>query len=876
MLGGLLHSKPNQSLQNALDEAKFDGRAPSNPHEWEHLEKVIVVRSCAARIKEQWEILGALTTSAPPLPPVKPTAQDAERFPEQVAAAISLGQYVSATHRETLEICVRAMELAKNLNSVAVSAVGSALEIMDALCAGPAECQAKKHKLMRSLASHRELASHLEARDQLFTELGSPDKESPLGVLQNAVQQLGSRDKSPEELTKIWYSARGQLREARASLTHVTKLRELAKTVLPPAWARQVAELRKDQATGLMLDPCPRDSRRLWAAVAAREAMRKDHRAIAGRDTGSAGAIQRLLGQRRTAVEALVVAVAKHALRQVMSAETCAGLVRLVSAVAAAGAAHGDGERASRYRADLTAAMNDCASAVPCWIMPTWRIAQCLPAQIGSFDLVVLDEASQSDVTALSALLRGKHVLVVGDQKQVSPTASFIAESRIRELKQSLLASHHPYVEQLLPGRSIFDLAQTCFADARVALTQHFRCVPQCIAFSNEQFYHGRLEPRRLPPQSERLEPALVDVFVRNGKKKGKVNEVEAAALVSYLKAELAEGSELASRGSTVGIISLMGVEQTRVLRRKVLEELSDAQLARHRVVVGDPSGFQGDERDVILLSMVASTGAAPAQVGRMYEQRFNVALSRARDRMVLFRSLAPGDIAGRGDDLKLHTMGFFGRAAAQPAGAAAGGAAAAAAAPAPAAAASGGVGETDESTVEGQLLSWLVQQGYRVDATLSVAGAAAVVEDYTTDRRICVCIDGTGGASLAEWCASVREQRGLERTGWSFVRLWHTNWLIDRADCEKRLHAAFQAAGVRPRGGSPRPGHSSATATAMEVTGAEAAPKRPKATGAKRGRAAAAAGSSAAGSDASGDDASPAARKPAAKRPRAGASKKR
>jgi superfamily I DNA and/or RNA helicase len=96
-------------------------------------------------------------------------------------------------------------------------------------------------------------------------------------------------------------------------------------------------------------------------------------------------------------------------------------------------------------------------------------------------------QASQSDVTALSALLRGKHVLVVGDQKQVSPTAAFVSESRIRDLKQSLLASRHPYVEQLLPGRSIFDLAQTCFADARVALSQHFRCVPQCIAFSNEQ-----------------------------------------------------------------------------------------------------------------------------------------------------------------------------------------------------------------------------------------------------------------------------------------------------------------------------------------------------------------------------------------------------
>jgi len=76
--------------------------------------------------------------------------------------------------------------------------------------------------------------------------------------------------------------------------------------------------------------------------------------------------------------------------------------------------------------------------------MPTWRISQCLPAEIASFDLVVLDEASQSDVTALTALLRGARVLVVGDHKQVSPTAAFIKEDQIVELKARLFASRHP------------------------------------------------------------------------------------------------------------------------------------------------------------------------------------------------------------------------------------------------------------------------------------------------------------------------------------------------------------------------------------------------------------------------------------------------
>ena len=54
-----------------------------------------------------------------------------------------------------------------------------------------------------------------------------------------------------------------------------------------------------------------------------------------------------------------------------------------------------------------------------------------------------------------------RHVLVVGDQKQVCPVAVGVSENMIRDLKSSLLASRHPYVEQLLPGRSIFDLAQT-------------------------------------------------------------------------------------------------------------------------------------------------------------------------------------------------------------------------------------------------------------------------------------------------------------------------------------------------------------------------------------------------------------------------------
>ena len=54
---------------------------------------------------------------------------------------------------------------------------------------------------------------------------------------------------------------------------------------------------------------------------------------------------------------------------------------------------------AARDHEDLAAAMATCADAIPCWIMPTWRISQCLPARLAAFDLVVLDEASKNDVS---------------------------------------------------------------------------------------------------------------------------------------------------------------------------------------------------------------------------------------------------------------------------------------------------------------------------------------------------------------------------------------------------------------------------------------------------------------------------------------------
>lgn len=118
----------------------------------------------------------------------------------------------------------------------------------------------------------------------------------------------------------------------------------------------------------------------------------------------------------------------------------------------------GTGPNAIRYRRDAREMMFDAAGAVPCWIMSHSRISEAMPADIGAFDLVIVDEASQSDLWALPAILRGKKILVVGDDKQVSPDAGFVASKRIQELLDRFLAEQ-PYRSDMTPEKSLFSQA---------------------------------------------------------------------------------------------------------------------------------------------------------------------------------------------------------------------------------------------------------------------------------------------------------------------------------------------------------------------------------------------------------------------------------
>ena len=468
-------------------------------------------------------------------------------------------------------------------------------------------------------------------------------------------------------------------------------------------------------------------------------------------------------------------------LHQSMTERVQGALMRFVSSVAKIG--KGTGKRAPRHRRDAYRAMQDCYSGVPCWIMPTWRVSENLPSDFGSFDLVIIDEASQSDITALPAILRAKKLLIVGDDKQVSPTAAFLAEEKILQLKHNYLREQ-PFAELLLPGVSVYDLANTVFPGQRIMLTEHFRCVEPIIRFSM-QFYNEPLIPLRIPKSSEKLTPPLIDVYVKGGRRdeRSKVNELEAEAVIAEIKKLV---SDQKFKGRNIGVVSLIGAQQAKYIQDQLLVELGEDIFQEYKIACGDASTFQGKERDIMFLSMVIGSGQGAVMSKRDAEQRMNVALSRARDRMYLYRSIQESDLKNE-SDLRLKILRHF-------------------ASPMPQTEQVSNPADLCESDFERDVYKRLVDKGYNVIPQVKVgAFSIDLVVEGENDKRLAIELDGDKYHPPEKWMDDWKRQRTMERVGWKFWRCWGSSYTIDPEGCMEDLIDVLNSMQIYPYEGGGR-----------------------------------------------------------------------
>ena len=438
----------------------------------------------------------------------------------------------------------------------------------------------------------------------------------------------------------------------------------------------------------------------------------------------------------------------------------------------------GTGVRAVRHRRTAREAMKLAYKAVPCWVLPEWRISETLPPDLGLFDLVIIDEASQSDIWALPALLRGEKLLVVGDHKQVSPSAVGVPEEKIKELRDRFL-TNQPFGSEMTPDKSIYDLARVVFAGSSVMLREHFRCVPAIIEYSNREFYEGDIKPLRLPKANERLDPPLIDVFVKGGFRQSDVNAAEAKAIVDEIELILAD-PEL--EGRSIGVVTLLGTAQAAHINKLVGERISQIDVIARQIAVGPPPVFQGRERDIMFVSMVVGPNERGAANRADMKQRYNVAMSRARDRMYLFRSVernafAEDSLNGR---LIRHFQEPF-RVDARSTQL---------------------LRDRCESGFEFDMFDELVKRGYRVEPQVR-CGSFKIdfVVEGREGRRLAIECDGDRFHGPGQWSDDMARQRVLERAGWTFWRCFASSWTRRRDEVVGDLLQTLEGLGIEPLG---------------------------------------------------------------------------
>ena len=445
----------------------------------------------------------------------------------------------------------------------------------------------------------------------------------------------------------------------------------------------------------------------------------------------------------------------------------------------------GHGIRVSLLRAEASRKMSECRGAVPVWVMPLSRVVENFDPRTTRFDVVIIDEASQSDVMAMVALYLGKTVLVVGDHEQVSPSAVGQDLGVIQNLIFQYLRGIPN--SDLYDGQiSIYDLARQSFGGT-TCLVEHFRCVPEIIQFSNMISYDGRIKPLR-DASRVHLRPHTIAHRVSGSSRDGKINRQEALTTASLLTAAMEQpeyNKNDAGNPLSFGVVSLVGDEQAIEIDNLIRAHVSPDRYELHRVLCGNAAQFQGDERDVVFISLVdtAERGSLSLRDQELFKQRFNVAASRARDQMWIVHSLDPHNDL-KADDLRRQLIEH-------------------AEDPARLMRALEEKEKRPQSNFEREVMKRLATAGYRVTPHWRIGTFRIDLVVEGGGKRLAIECDGDRYYALEKLPEDMDRQSVLERMGWIFTRIRSSEFLRSPVRAMKPVLEKLQMMEIPPTGSS-------------------------------------------------------------------------
>lgn len=445
----------------------------------------------------------------------------------------------------------------------------------------------------------------------------------------------------------------------------------------------------------------------------------------------------------------------------------------------------------------------------PVLLMSPISVAQYLPPGTVSFDLLVIDEASQvRPEDALGAIARATQIVVVGDKKQLPPSSFF---DRLLADEEDDKEGDDEYVgPDLLEGaatigsmESILTLCEARGLAGRM-LKWHYRSRdPSLIEVSNREFYDSDLV---LPPSPLQKDPAYglcftrVDgVYDKGGKRD---NRKEGESIVDRIAEHARENPS-----HSLGVVTFSFAQRNLITELLELRRRQDTTLDQflregqsEDLFVKNIENVQGDERDVILVSVGYGPAIAGGRLNSMSfgpvngeggERRLNVLFTRARIRCEVFASFDPGDIdlnrtSREGPRILKRFLDFAknGRLDVDSP-----------------------TGLDADSPFEEDVADVVREYGFLADAQVGSAGFRIDLGIRHADRpgSYILAVECDGATYHSALWARERDrlrQDVLEHLGWRFHRIWSTDWFYNRHFEIERLRTALSDARDRSEQG--------------------------------------------------------------------------
>ncbi len=304
-----------------------------------------------------------------------------------------------------------------------------------------------------------------------------------------------------------------------------------------------------------------------------------------------------------------------------------------------------------------------------CWVMKFNDVLNSVGNEPEIFDCIIVDEASQLDFNSLLLGYYTENMIIVGDDKQTSPSSLTGADGNDFE---SIKREHLDYLGDnsihIKSDNSLFTLSKMIAGNSNLELKEHFRCVPELIEFSKFNFYNNSLRPlkqingNRLPPK--------IPIFIDGAFNEEQIVSREIEQIKSYLKNILIDDKY---SNKTIGVVSLGSSKHTEKLKdikEDLANEFGKEKIDKHKLIIEDSPKFQGDERDVMLVSLGVALdfeklnkneNAKPRAIIQENgddSRKINVALSRAKEQMILFHSVKTEHLSSK--DFRNRILNFF------------------------------------------------------------------------------------------------------------------------------------------------------------------------------------------------------------------------